>query len=87
MGPDRVSRQDVRPRVIHVTTSHHADDPRIFDRECRSLAATGRYDVYLAAAGAIPGAAGVTLIPLAPVPNSRGAAPSAAVTNAATTRT
>lgn len=56
---------------MHVTTAHRADDVRIFERECRSLAATGRYDVYLAAAGEIPADAGVTLIPLTPAPKSR----------------
>jgi glycosyltransferase involved in cell wall biosynthesis len=59
------------PRVVHVTTSHTADDVRIFERECRSLASSGRYDVYLAAAGAIPSDAGVVLIPLKPTPASR----------------
>lgn len=71
MGPDLASPVDARPRVIHVTTAHRANDVRIFERECRSLAATGRYDVHLAAAGTIPDDAGVTLIPLAPSPNTR----------------
>lgn len=71
VGPERAPRRDMRPRVIHVTTAHRADDVRIFERECRSLAETGRYDVYLAAAGTIPGDAGVTLIPLTPAPHSR----------------
>lgn len=62
---------DTRPRVIHVTTAHRADDVRIFERECRSLAASGRYDVYLAAAGRIPNDAGVTHIPLQAPPESR----------------
>lgn len=60
-----------RPRVLHVTTAHSADDVRIFERECRSLAASDSYDVYLAASGAIPADSGVTLIPLAPPPASR----------------
>ncbi len=71
MDLDRTTRRDVRRRVIHVTTAHRADDVRIFERECRSLAASGRYDVYLAAAGTMPDDAGVTLIPLIPAPNSR----------------
>ncbi len=71
MFPDPVIRRAERPRVIHVTTAHRADDVRIFDRECRSLAATGRYDVYLAAAGRIPRDAGVALVPLPAAPNSR----------------
>jgi len=57
--------------VIHVTTAHPADDVRIFERECRSLAATGNYDVYLAAAGQLPSGSGVTLIPLDLAPASR----------------
>lgn len=60
-----------RPRVVHVTTAHSADDVRIFERECRSLAATGRHDVYLAASGTIPADSGVTFIPLPPVPTKR----------------
>jgi glycosyltransferase involved in cell wall biosynthesis len=66
-GSDRAKR----PRIIHVTTAHRADDVRIFERECRSLAATGLYEVYLAAAGTIPSDAGVILIPLKPAPRSR----------------
>ena len=58
-------------RVVHVTTAHAADDVRIFERECRSLAASGRYEVYLAAAGTIPSDSGVTLIPLSTAPRSR----------------
>lgn len=59
------------PRVVHVTTAHRADDVRIFERECRSLAGSGRYDVYLAAAGDIPAGSGVTFLPLLPRPSSR----------------
>lgn len=60
-----------RPRVVHITTVHRADDVRIFERECRSLADSGRYDVYLAAAGRLPAGSGVTLIPLTAAPISR----------------
>lgn len=66
-NPARVNR----PRVVHVTTAHVADDVRIFERECRSLASSGLYDVNLAAAGSIPGDTGVTLIPLTRVPGGR----------------
>lgn len=59
------------PRVIHVSTSHRADDGRIFDRECRSLANTGLYHVYLAAAGSMPGNTSVQQIPLKETPPSR----------------
>ncbi len=61
----------MRRRVVHVTTAHLADDVRIFERECRSLAASGLYDVFLAAAGSLPVDSGVTLIPLTPAPVSR----------------
>lgn len=35
-------------RVVHLTTVHHAFDPRIFHRECRSLVGAG-YDLHLVA--------------------------------------
>lgn len=56
---------------MHVTTSHSADDVRIFERECRSLAASGLYDVFLAAHGSIPPDRGVTLVPFPSPPTSR----------------
>lgn len=62
-----------RPVVVHVTTAHPANDVRIFERECRSLAACGRYDVHLAATGMLPGDSGVSHIPLAAIPTTRGA--------------
>jgi glycosyltransferase involved in cell wall biosynthesis len=68
---DRRSSRVSRPRVVHVTTSHAADDVRIFERECRSLAASGSYDVFLAAHGSIPSDRGVTLIPFPSPPTSR----------------
>lgn len=71
MDLDRASSWTSRPRVVHVTTAHFADDVRIFERECRSLSETGLYDVYLAASGTIAGDAGVTLIPMTPPPVSR----------------
>ena len=71
VGLPVMSSRVVRPRVVHVTTAHPADDVRIFERECRSLAASSRYDVYLAAAGSIPVDSGVTLIPFAQAPASR----------------
>src|SRR5664280_1300427 len=71
VGLPAMANEVRRPRVVHVTTAHAADDVRIFERECRSLAASGRYDVYLAAAGKIPADAGVTLVPLMPAPTSR----------------
>lgn len=61
----------VFPRVVHVTTSHLADDVRIFERECRSLADSGKYSVFLVAAGAIPNESGVMLHPLPRRPTSR----------------
>lgn len=39
---------DDRPRVVHVSVVHTADDPRIFERECRSLADVGYEVTYLA---------------------------------------
>lgn len=59
------------PRVIHVSTAHLADDVRIYEREARSLAASGRYEVYVAAAGTIPPRSVVTHIPLRDAPSGR----------------
>lgn len=59
------------PRIVHVTTSHRADDVRIFERECRSLADSGEYEVFLAAHGSIPPDRGVTLIPFPSRPSNR----------------
>ena len=51
-GPDSVARRARRrARVVHLTSAHPADDPRIFSKECASLAAHG-YDVHLVAPGA-----------------------------------
>ena len=41
-------------RIYHVTTAHQADDVRIFERECRSLASVPGNEVVLAAPGIIP---------------------------------
>lgn len=57
-------------RVVHVTTAHRADDVRIFERECRSLAEAG-YEVFLAACGTIPTDSSVTLVPLRSVGGNR----------------
>jgi glycosyltransferase involved in cell wall biosynthesis len=47
-------------RVLHISVVHRPDDPRIFERECRSLAAAG-YDVTYLAPGAAGERDGVTL--------------------------
>ncbi len=54
-------------RVVHLSVVHKPDDPRILERECRTLAQAG-YDVMYMAPGAEPGwdAAGVLLAPLPP---------------------
>jgi glycosyltransferase involved in cell wall biosynthesis len=64
MNSLQTPQTEIRPRVVHVTTSHLADDVRIFERECQSLAASNLYDVYLVATGDIDPNSKVTLIPL-----------------------
>jgi len=54
-----------------VTTAHHADDVRIFERQCRSLADTGEYDVSIAGPGNIPPGSTVTHLPLPPISRRR----------------
>lgn len=65
--------QEPRPRVVHVTTSHYADDVRIYERECRSLADAGLFEVFLAAPGSPPDNSGVRHIPIEPIPEARSA--------------
>ncbi len=52
-------------RVLHLSVVHKPDDPRIHERECRTLAQAG-YEVMYMAPGAQPGRddAGVILAPL-----------------------
>jgi glycosyltransferase involved in cell wall biosynthesis len=52
-------------RVLHLSVVHKPDDPRIYERECRTLAEAG-YQVMYMAPGAEPGRddAGVILAPL-----------------------
>ena len=52
-------------RVLHLSVVHKPDDPRIYERECRTLAQAG-YEVMYLAPGAEPGRddAGVVLAPL-----------------------
>lgn len=53
-----------RRRIVHITTVHTADDIRIFQKECRSLARNG-YDVVLLAPDPPAGAVdGVTMVRL-----------------------
>ena len=41
-------------RVVHLSVVHRPDDPRIYERQCRTLAAAG-YDVTYLVPGATPG--------------------------------
>ena len=52
-------------RVLHLSVVHKPDDPRIYERECRTLAEAG-YEVMYMVPGASPGRddAGVLLTPL-----------------------
>ena len=52
-------------RVLHLSVVHKPDDPRIYERECRTLAEAG-YEVMYLVPGAEPGRddAGVILAPL-----------------------
>jgi len=59
------------PRVIHITTSHRADDVRVFERECRSLAESGKYSVIVAGAGRLPPDCRVSQVIFKTVPSNR----------------
>lgn len=67
MRPEQRDGNAVQPRVVHLTTAHLADDVRIFDRECRSLAMCGLYEVTLAGPGQIPSGTSVRHVQL-PMP-------------------
>ncbi len=41
-------------RVVHLSVVHPANEPRIYERECRTLAEAG-YDVTYLVPGATPG--------------------------------
>ena len=56
----------MRPRVLHLSVVHKPDDPRIHERECRTLADAG-YQVMYMAPGA-PRAMDDTGVQLAPLP-------------------
>ena len=52
-------------RVLHLSVVHKPDDPRIYERECRTLAQAGYEVIYLAPGAAQAGDdAGVLLAPL-----------------------
>jgi glycosyltransferase involved in cell wall biosynthesis len=53
----------MKKRVCHITTAHPANDIRIFEKECKTLAAN-EYDVHLIASGDIPSITNITLHPL-----------------------
>lgn len=61
-----------KPLVVHVTTAHTASDVRIYERECKSLADTGLFEVVLAAPGTMPvGSTGVRHVPMSEIPSSK----------------
>lgn len=63
--------EETKPFVLHVTTSHLANDIRIFEKECKGLAASGKYRVGLAAAGDFEEAEGVSVVPIRYPPRGR----------------
>ena len=66
-----VARAPSRPHVVHVTTAHRANDVRIFERECRSLAANGFRVTVVAPGPPPPQRHGVEFIEIAAPPDER----------------
>jgi hypothetical protein len=60
-GSGEPERGEERARVVHVSVVHRPDDPRIFERECRSLADAGYEVTYLAPGAGSGFASGVHL--------------------------
>ena len=56
--------------VVHLTSVHSPDDPRIFHKECRSLAGAG-FEAHLVAPAAESEAAVVDGVTIHPVPGAR----------------
>lgn len=56
--------------ICHITTAHPANDVRIFDKQCRSLAAAG-YQVHLVAHGELRSSDSVQFHSLGRMPTSR----------------
>src|SRR5699024_1511761 len=48
MNKKQIYHQGTRKKVVHITTVHHPYDPRIYYKQCMSLAENG-YDVTLIA--------------------------------------
>jgi glycosyltransferase involved in cell wall biosynthesis len=57
--------------ICHLTTAHQASDVRIFERECKSIAAKSEFQVILVAHGDMPSHAKIRHIPLGEIPKNR----------------
>lgn len=66
-----MSMNEKKIKVCHITSAHSSNDGRIFQKECRTLAKEGRFEVYLIAQGKSRKEDGVKVIGIGAPPKGR----------------